>query len=481
MIDSIEFENFRNLNNNYILNEKMNIIFGKNSSGKSNLLDGIKLSFSLITGEYFKISKSDFVNSDDSKVITIKVHLKEGSIASLISLKEDRTFECGFIVRIYKNKNDKYIKKITLLNGSNVDVDALRDDIHLPSIFEVPFIRVSDLYTEGLTVGINNFIESEEQYKNIASDFKSCVKQKLSNKVDEFKELCSKFNEYIDIEVSDPKFLDEKVFVVDGTSAHNVNIGSGYKSVANIFLNTLNENHNIIVIDELENHLHPQLIRILLRELRSIENTTIIATTHSPVVINEAYIDELIDISGAKVNRIKQCNKKKLETFMHPGRSELCLADNIILVEGYTEELLLKQYCSLKNKNWTIVNVAGVMFEPYVELASLLGKKIIVISDNDICLSKNKTKSNRFCNLDKLCKLKKIKLIEVDNTLESDLYKSGYLDDMKSLLRKNEKHKDYYVAKDRKKTEIAQRLIDSNVNYDNWHVIKEINEEFKNN
>ena len=31
MIDSIEFENFRNLNNNYILNEKMNIIFGKNS------------------------------------------------------------------------------------------------------------------------------------------------------------------------------------------------------------------------------------------------------------------------------------------------------------------------------------------------------------------------------------------------------------------------------------------------------------------
>lgn len=166
---------------------------------------------------------------------------------------------------------------------------------------------------------------------------------------------------------------------------------------------------------------------------------------------------------------------------MHPGRSELCLADNIILVEGYTEELLLKQYCSLKNKNWTIVNVAGVMFEPYVELASLLGKKIIVISDNDICLSKNKTKSNRFCNLDKLCKLKKIKLIEVDNTLESDLYKSGYLDDMKSLLRKNEKHKDYYVAKDRKKTEIAQRLIDSNVNYDNWHVIKEINEEFKNN
>ena len=86
MIKSIEFENFRNLNKKYILNERMNIVFGKNSSGKSNLLDGINLSFSSITGEYFKISNSDFINSDDSKVITIKVHLKEDSITSLISL-----------------------------------------------------------------------------------------------------------------------------------------------------------------------------------------------------------------------------------------------------------------------------------------------------------------------------------------------------------------------------------------------------------
>lgn len=29
MIESIEFENFRNLNKKYILNERMNIVFGK--------------------------------------------------------------------------------------------------------------------------------------------------------------------------------------------------------------------------------------------------------------------------------------------------------------------------------------------------------------------------------------------------------------------------------------------------------------------
>ena len=40
---------------------------------------------------------------------------------------------------------------------------------------------------------------------------------------------------------------------------------------------------------------------------------------------------------------------KKLNTFLHPGRNELMLADNIILVEGYTEEVLLKYYLSYNN------------------------------------------------------------------------------------------------------------------------------------
>jgi len=60
MIEEIEFQNFRNLNGKYSLNQKLNVIFGKNNSGKTNLLEGIRLAFSLITNEYFKVRKSDF-------------------------------------------------------------------------------------------------------------------------------------------------------------------------------------------------------------------------------------------------------------------------------------------------------------------------------------------------------------------------------------------------------------------------------------
>ena len=76
VIKEIEFENFRNLEGKYIVNQQLIVIVGENNSGKSNLLDGIRLAFSSISFDYFKIKKSDFKNSDDNKTIKIKVKWK---------------------------------------------------------------------------------------------------------------------------------------------------------------------------------------------------------------------------------------------------------------------------------------------------------------------------------------------------------------------------------------------------------------------
>ena len=80
MIKSIEFINFRNIKGKYDFSENLNVVIGPNNSGKSNLLDGIRLAFSAITGEYFKLSQSDFLDSDDTKNIEIKVELTDGAI-----------------------------------------------------------------------------------------------------------------------------------------------------------------------------------------------------------------------------------------------------------------------------------------------------------------------------------------------------------------------------------------------------------------
>lgn len=480
MIKSVTFKNFRNLDGKYEFNNTLNVIIGKNNSGKTNLLDGIKLAFSAITNDYFKISDSDFKESEDNNVIKISVELQYNSISSL-NFDDNGQNKCGFITCIKKTKSGRYIKTFSLLNGTNIDVDIVREDECIPNLYLIPLIRVEDIYTAGLTTGISTFIDSEERYKELKDDSKKAIKQELASKVNRFKELCKKFNENLDIELTDPKISDEKVYIVDGNKEHNFHIGSGYKSIANIMLNTLDENFNIILIDEIENHLHPALIRTLIRELRNVANTIIISTTHSSVVINELKMEEIIDISGTSINSLNETYIKKLNTFLHPGRNELMLADNIILVEGYTEEVLLKHYLSKNNYNWTIINVAGVMFEPYIQLASLLNKKVIVVSDNDKLLSDNQESSSRFSNLKLICTEKNIKLIEIENTLETDLYINGFLNNCNDLLEKHKKYPEFYVAKHKKKVEIAERLIENDIDLSNWHAIEEIENGFKSN
>ena len=482
MIKSIEFNNFRNLSGKYQLKTRINILIGKNSSGKTNLLDGVRLAFSTITGDYFRITKTDFKDSDDSVPITIRVELETSAIPSLDYLNNSGEKCCGFEVIIKKGRSGRYSKELRLLNGGKINFEIVVEDPAIPKVQMIPLIRAEDIYTDGLAASLTDFIESEEAYQRVKTESKEKLKAKIAPKVDEFKGLCQKFKQDLDVEMSDPKLSNERLFIVDGSNQeHRSKIGSGYKSIANVMLNLIGEGQGIILIDEIENHLHPALVRMLLRELRNHENITIIATTHSPVVVNDAKIEELFDASGIRLDDLDEKIQKKLNLFLHPGRGELIFGDNIVLVEGYTEELILKYYALAHELNWTVVNVAGVMFQPYIELGFLLKKKMVVVSDDDRTKSSDRVSSDRFRKLMGLCESKHIKLVDVENTLETDLHKRGLLDCAMGCLKPADNYPEYYVAKDNQKTKIAELLIENGVDLSNWHVIQDIENEFKSN
>ena len=483
MLKSIEFDNFRNLSGKYELNTRINVFTGRNSSGKTNLLDGVRLAFSVISGEYFRISKIDFRACDDSRPIIIKVELVVSSIPSLNYKESDGSEWCGFIVIIKKNPTGRYSREFRLLNGAKINSEIVTEDPSIPIVQTIPFVRAEDIYTDGLATSLIDFIESEENYQRVKMESKEKLKKEISPKVKKFKGLCQKFNQNLDIEMSDPKLSNERLYIVDSNiEEHRSKIGSGYRSIANIMLNMIGDRQGIILIDEIENHLHPALARMLIRELRNHDNITVIATTHSPVVVNEAHIEELIDISGLRLDKLEKETKDKLNLFLHPGRGELIFGDNIILVEGYTEELILRNFAFEHEKNWTVVNVAGVMFHPYIELGSFLNKKMVVMSDDDRVKSTDGISTDRFKKLQTQCALKDILLVDIENTLESDLYKNGFLECAKDKLKLTEGKVKYYVAKDNnRKTGIAELLLVNKVDLTDWHAIQEIENEFKSN
>lgn len=488
MILSVKFDNYRNLDGEYVFSNIINdrnvsnnidVIVGRNHTGKTNILEGIRLAFSAINDDYVRIKKSDFKNSEDSVPINITVMLEPGSIPTLDYFGDKYEKCCGFNVNIYKTTSGRYVKKITQANGMQIDNDILRNDNAIPEICVIPLQRIEDIYSTSLNTGMSKFINSEEAYNLIKSQSKAMMKEQIKDNITKFQDFCSKFIENIDVEFTDPKISDEKLYIVDGEKEHNAMMGSGYKSIANLFLNILSGSNSIMLIDEIENHLHPSLLRMLIKDLRNAENVKVICTTHSPIVVNELELKELIDVNGVKLSNLDEKNKNTIDIFMHPGRAEMILSENIILVEGYTEELLLNNYIRKKLLNWTIVNVAGVMFEPYVKLASLLKKNIVVISDSDLVKNEGQP-TTRFNNLKKLCVENNFKIIEVFNTLESDLYKNEFLtDDYNNYFKDFDNIYNVKVCKDKQKVPLATKMIEDDIDLSEWHVIVSIHDVFK--
>lgn len=495
MIKSITFHNFRNLDGkSYEFTDKFNLIIGKNGSGKTNVLDGIKLAFSAFDGNYFKISSSDFTDSNDDKPIEITVLLENNAIPSFNQYKEDGAVLCGFRVTIHKTSRGAYRKSFYNYDGSPASSDIVMSDEKIPSVYFLPMRRVDDIYSEYASISLDQFIDSEQTYTNLRGDFSKSVANRLRSEISAFKLFSKKFGKDFDVELNGIKTSGEKIYVIEGTKAHNRSIGAGYRSIANIILNTTGGGYGIILLDELENHLHPALLRTLVQELKRKEDILIVATTHSPVAINQMKIKELIDSTGGNVAGliVKAAIEggadeiiKKIDVFLHPGRNELMLADKVIIVEGFSEELVLRNYIENNNMNITVVNAQGVMFEPYLVLAKALGKHVVAISDNDRSQSEDGKKSTtRFNNLKVLCDKLTIPLLEIDNTFETDIRNElgETLDStLKEMLRPHKKHADIIVSKSNKKTEFATGLIESSVNLSNWHVIRDIVDEFKDN
>ena len=72
-------------------------------------------------------------------------------------------------------------------------------------------------------------------------------------------------------------------------------------------------------------------------------------------------------------------------------------------------------------------------------------------------------------------------LVQVYNTLETELYKEGFLNGFDDLLKKKSETRDYMVAKSKRKTEIALKIIEDGVDLSNWRVIESIEDAFRGN
>ena len=479
-------------------NKGLNVLIGENDSGKTAIIDAIKLVLKTHAYEWIKVEESDFYRESDKLRIELEFKdIKPNEAKNFIEwlgwegigadakpilrliyqveIKQDRIqvtdVKAGMDDTGYPLNAEarEYLKTTYLkaLRDANNDLTAKKNSRLSQILKEHEFFKKKSKNEE-------HEFETEFKKLNVKIEdwFKTEGNEKLKKVIDDF--LVSftdkKKTSSISLGESDIKSILEKVSL---GILNQENLGLGTMNrlyMAAELLHLKKENWDglkLCMIEELEAHLHPQAQMKIIEALQKETEVQFILSTHSPNLASKVKLHNLIlcnnnlafplgevpneenEISNIdKYTKLNKDDYKFLERFLDVTKANLFFAKGVILVEGWSEEIILPSIAKrlgydLTEKEISIVNVGSTA---YLRFAKIFLRKnadeklnipVAIITDLD---NRPEVKDNSFCEIKKAKKEKKLKKLENDFngtkvllsytnnwTLEWCLYKSESL------------------------------------------------------
>ncbi|WP_157142665.1 AAA family ATPase [Brachyspira pilosicoli] len=325
--------------------KRFNLIFGKNSVGKSNLLEALYLYSNMFRSD--TVLSSSFLqrdiplnnnlelifhNFDYSKPINIKTTKKELNIYPIESLTDNLLD--GIYYKI--DNNGKTIKLPMIINNNRQLDDSF---VSINNSFTINDINVRSVILDSSLFNFyffNDYSISETRVKNNTIS----LFDKIQNlKIDKMVINCLKpiIPNLQSIRISSNKICEADIGLNRYISLNA--LGNGILKIFNYIVNALFVQNGILLIDEIDNGFHYSSLRnlwISLFKVSYLGNIQIFATTHSYECIkafNDVYnevknkYNSNDDIQGIRIEADKE-EKHKYHSIMYNNEELNSAMDN---------------------------------------------------------------------------------------------------------------------------------------------------------
>ena len=422
-------------------NKGLNLLVGENDSGKTTIVDSIKYVLGTQSYDLNRIEEIDFYydekNKTRKKELKIECIFKEFTIDEAskfiewINLDSENNIELRIRITS-KLKDGKVHTRLSAgIDGVDISFEArdllrtiylkpLRDaEKELSSGYRSRFAQILKHYTlfkkedneeHPLEKIANNANEQIEGY--FSKENESGINNEGRVITESIDEVLKKFmgvdfynnnyNSKVSITGNElSKILSRLMLKVDENKVGLGSLNQLYMSMELLLLEETINTFKLVLIEEIEAHIHPQAQLRVIKYLQSKENTQFIITTHSITLASVVKVENLILCNNNNVfpmnreyTKLDAGDYEFLNRFLDATKSNLLFAKGVILVEGDAENILIPTIADIIEKplekfGVSVVNVGSTAFLRYSNIfkridGSTIGIPVSIVTDLDV-------------------------------------------------------------------------------------------------